>query len=46
MSLWQFAAAMDGYRKAHSSDDEGGDLSSDELKNLSDFVDRPPVWVH
>lgn len=46
MSLWQFQAAVDGYRKAHSAEPDASDLSGDELRDLADFIDQPPIWVH
>lgn len=43
MSVWEFNAAVGGYVKANSSDEDKG-LTSSELKSLSEFIDAPPVW--
>lgn len=42
MSLWQFAACVDGYNKANSPDDEMEPLSPEEF---DDMLARHADWV-
>lgn len=39
MSMWQFMAAVDGYAKAHTPDDEKG-LSTKEKDELWDWLNE------
>lgn len=43
MSMWQFNAAIGGYAKANSADDDQA-ISKDEAKALAELIDEPPVW--
>lgn len=43
MSLWEFRAAVGGYVKANSSEDEGA-ITTAEAKALADLIDAPALW--
>jgi hypothetical protein len=43
MSLWEFGAAVGGYAKANTPDDDVA-ITKDEAKSLAEFIDAPPVW--
>jgi hypothetical protein len=40
MSVWQFLAAVEGYRQAHDPD-AGKELSSQEVDDLWDWLQMP-----
>lgn len=43
MSLWQFHAAVGGYVKANSSEEDKG-ITTDQAAALAAWIDEPPVW--
>jgi hypothetical protein len=44
MSVWEWRAAIGGFVKANSSEDEAQVLTPSEVQNLASFIDEPPVW--
>lgn len=43
MSVWEFQAAVGGYVKANSPEDETA-ITGSEAQELAKLVDEPPLW--
>jgi hypothetical protein len=47
MSLWQFAAMVDGWNKANApAGDKGDGLKPEDEEQLSRYIDQKPIWVN
>lgn len=43
MSLWEFRAAVGGYAKANTPEDDTA-ITEGDAKRLAAFIDAPPIW--
>ena len=42
-SIWEFAAALEGWRRMHCRPDEDG-ITQSEFDEIGDFLDEAPPW--
>lgn len=47
LSLWEFAAMVEGWNKANAPAEKTGELTTEEEDELFEFIqETPPVWVN
>lgn len=46
MSLWEYAASVEGWNRAQSPEELPDKLSASEADALAGLLDEPPVWAN
>jgi hypothetical protein len=46
MSLWQFAACVDGWNRAHGAKDGPGAMSDEDFAQALEAIDSTPAVMH
>lgn len=46
LSLWEFAAMVQGWNEANKPADKADNLNPNDEDSLFEFVQEPPVWVN
>lgn len=46
LSLWEFAAMVQGWNKANAPADKSDELEDDEQDELFEFIEEKPIWVN
>jgi hypothetical protein len=46
MSLWEFAAMVQGWNKANAPTETPEQVTPEDETSLGDFIDEKPIWVN